>query len=139
MAAMAKVPEDSETTRLIEQPVRGDQRAWAELLGRHGGQLRRMVALRLDRRLQGRVAPSDIIQEACLDAARRLPKSTHRHQVSVGSLRLVIRSGSVRAAIRGPIGASIALAAILALRAPLRNARPSACRRVRTRTRRSHS
>ena len=33
-----------------------------------------MVALRLDRRLQGRVDPSDVIQEACLDAARRLPE-----------------------------------------------------------------
>ena len=34
--------------------------------------LRRMVALRLDRRLQGRVDPSDIIQEAYIDASARL-------------------------------------------------------------------
>ena len=34
--------------------------------------LRRMVALRLDRRLQGRVDPSDVIQEAYIDAAARL-------------------------------------------------------------------
>jgi RNA polymerase sigma-70 factor, ECF subfamily len=74
MAAMAKVPEDSETTLLIEQAVRGDQRALSKLLGRHRERLRRMVALRLDRRLQGRVDPSDIIQEAYLDAARRLPE-----------------------------------------------------------------
>lgn len=33
-----------------------------------------MVALRLDRRLQGRVDPSDVIQEAQLEAARRLPE-----------------------------------------------------------------
>jgi RNA polymerase sigma-70 factor (ECF subfamily) len=33
-----------------------------------------MVALRLDRRLQGRVDPSDVIQEAYLEAARRLPE-----------------------------------------------------------------
>ena len=33
-----------------------------------------MVALRLDRRLQGRIDPSDVIQEAYLDAARRLPE-----------------------------------------------------------------
>jgi RNA polymerase sigma-70 factor (ECF subfamily) len=31
-----------------------------------------MVALRLDRRLQGRVSPSDVIQEAQLEAAERL-------------------------------------------------------------------
>ena len=71
---MAKVPDRSETTRLVEQALRGDQRALAELLGRDRERLRRMVALRLDRRLQGRVDPSDVIQEACLDAARRLPE-----------------------------------------------------------------
>ena len=38
----------------------------------HRARLRRMVALRLDRRLQGRVDPSDVIQESTIDAARRL-------------------------------------------------------------------
>jgi len=75
---MANVPEDSETTRLIAQAVRGDRRALGELLGRHRERLHRMVALRLDRRLQGRVDPSDILQDACLDAARRLPEY-HQH------------------------------------------------------------
>jgi RNA polymerase sigma-70 factor (ECF subfamily) len=74
MAHMAELPDRSETTRLIEQAVRGDQRALGELLGRHRERLRRMVALRLDRRLRGRVDPSDVLQEACLDAARRLPE-----------------------------------------------------------------
>ncbi len=31
-----------------------------------------MIALRLDRRLQGRIDPSDVIQEACLEASERL-------------------------------------------------------------------
>jgi RNA polymerase sigma-70 factor (ECF subfamily) len=74
MAFMADRGDRSETSRLIEQAVRGDQRALGELLGRHRERLRRMVALRLDRRLKGRVDPSDILQEACLDAARRLPE-----------------------------------------------------------------
>jgi RNA polymerase sigma-70 factor (ECF subfamily) len=74
MALMADPADRSETRRLIEQAVRGDQRALGELLGRDRERLRRMVALRLDRRLQGRVDPSDVIQEACLDAARRLPE-----------------------------------------------------------------
>jgi RNA polymerase sigma-70 factor (ECF subfamily) len=74
MASMAEDHGDGETSRLIEQAVRGDQRALGELLGRHRERLRRMVALRLDRRLQGRVDPSDVLQEACLDAARRLPE-----------------------------------------------------------------
>jgi RNA polymerase sigma-70 factor (ECF subfamily) len=72
MAPMVKDPEEGETTRLIEQTARGDQQALGKLLGQHRQRLRRMVALRLDRRLHGRVDPSDIIQEACVDAARRL-------------------------------------------------------------------
>src|SRR6516165_8434376 len=72
MALMADVPDKGESTQLIEQAVRGDQWALGELLGRHRERLRRMVALRLDWRLRGRVDPSDVLQEACLDAARRL-------------------------------------------------------------------
>jgi RNA polymerase sigma-70 factor (ECF subfamily) len=74
VALMAEFPDRSETTRLVEQAVRGDQRALGALLGRHRERLRRMVALRLDWRLRGRVDPSDVLQEACLDAARRLPE-----------------------------------------------------------------
>jgi RNA polymerase sigma-70 factor, ECF subfamily len=48
--------------------------SWGRLLERHRGRLRKLVALRLDPRLQGRVDPSDVIQEAYLDAARRLPE-----------------------------------------------------------------
>ena len=64
MAPMADRIHRSETSRLIEQAVRGDRRALGELLGRHRERLHRMVALRLDRRLQGRVDPSYILQEA---------------------------------------------------------------------------
>jgi len=42
-----------------------------ELFERHRARLRRMVRLRLDRRLQGRVDPSDVLQEAHLEVARR--------------------------------------------------------------------
>ena len=73
MSAMATPPRDSDTHRLIELAARGDQHAWSEILKRHRGRLRRMVALRLDRRLQGRMDPSDVLQEAYVDAARRLP------------------------------------------------------------------
>ena len=38
----------------------------------HRERLRRMVQLRLDRRVQGRIDPSDVIQEAFLDASRGL-------------------------------------------------------------------
>ena len=36
--------------------------------------LRQMVRLRLDRRLQGRVDASDVLQEAYLDVAQQLPQ-----------------------------------------------------------------
>lgn len=50
----------------------GDQAALGELLAEQRERLRRMIALRLDRRLQGRVDASDVIQESFLEAARRL-------------------------------------------------------------------
>jgi len=64
----------SATTRLIERAARGESEPLGELLLRHRARLRRMVGLRLDRRLQGRIDPSDVIQEASLEAAERLPE-----------------------------------------------------------------
>jgi RNA polymerase sigma-70 factor (ECF subfamily) len=43
----------------------------AELYARNRDRLRRMVRLRLDRRLRGRLDPSDVLQEAHLEAVRR--------------------------------------------------------------------
>ncbi len=63
---------ESETPSLLERARAGDSAAWAVLMGRYRERLRRMVALRLDRRLQGRVDASDIIQEGYADAAARL-------------------------------------------------------------------
>jgi RNA polymerase sigma-70 factor, ECF subfamily len=54
----------------------GEQHALGEFFGAHRERLRRMVQLRLDRRLQGRIDPSDVIQEAVVDAARRLAEYT---------------------------------------------------------------
>jgi RNA polymerase sigma-70 factor (ECF subfamily) len=64
--------EESGTTALIERAARGDERARHQLLEGHRARLRRMVALRLDRRVAARVDPSDVVQEALLDAARNL-------------------------------------------------------------------
>jgi RNA polymerase sigma-70 factor (ECF subfamily) len=60
------------TNHLLEQAARGDPEALGTLLSRHGDRLRRMVALRMDRRLQGRIDPSDVIQESYLEASARL-------------------------------------------------------------------
>ena len=68
-------PDDQvESARWLEAAARGDRAAWGAVLAGHRDRLRRMVALRLDRRLQGRIDPSDVIQDAYLEAARRLPE-----------------------------------------------------------------
>jgi RNA polymerase sigma-70 factor (ECF subfamily) len=62
-----------ETDRLLEGAAAGRAADWGELLDRHRARLRRMLALRLDLRLRGRVDPSDVIQETFLEATERLP------------------------------------------------------------------
>jgi RNA polymerase sigma-70 factor (ECF subfamily) len=57
---------------LLRRAAAGDTAALGTLLESHRKRLRRMVRLRLDPRLQGRVDPSDVLQEAFLQAAQRL-------------------------------------------------------------------
>ncbi|MBI1917215.1 MAG: sigma-70 family RNA polymerase sigma factor [Planctomycetes bacterium] len=64
--------DSSETNRLLERAAEGDQESWGALLTRHRERLRRLVAFRMDQRLQGRIDPSDVIQEVCLEAAAAL-------------------------------------------------------------------
>jgi RNA polymerase sigma-70 factor (ECF subfamily) len=65
-------PDPSATRKELEQAARGDQAAWAALLGRHQDRLRRLVALRLDPRLQRRLDVEDVLQEVFLEAATHL-------------------------------------------------------------------
>jgi RNA polymerase sigma-70 factor (ECF subfamily) len=64
----------SNTGDLLGRAAAGNREALAELFGRYREQLRRMVRLRLDRRLQGRLDSSDVLQEAYLAFAQRLPE-----------------------------------------------------------------
>jgi RNA polymerase sigma-70 factor (ECF subfamily) len=54
--------------------IGGDRAEWGQFLSAHRGRLRRMIALRLDHRLRGRIDPSDVIQEAFLEATERRPE-----------------------------------------------------------------
>lgn len=66
--------EDSDDMRALIDDVRGgDPQALAALFSRHRERLRRMVEFRLDARLKGRVSTSDVLQEAYIDALKRLP------------------------------------------------------------------
>ena len=57
---------------LIRLAAGGDGAAMHAILGRHRGRLRRLIASRIDGRLSSRVDPSDIVQEALIDATRGL-------------------------------------------------------------------
>jgi RNA polymerase sigma-70 factor (ECF subfamily) len=62
----------SETDRLVERLRGGDRSVLTEMFQLHRDRLRRMVELRMDARLRGRVDASDVLQDAFLDAAARL-------------------------------------------------------------------
>ena len=70
--------DSSETNRLLERAAAGDKESWGALLTRHRERLRRLVAFRMDQRLQGRIDPSDVIQEVCLEAAAALAEYLRR-------------------------------------------------------------
>jgi RNA polymerase sigma-70 factor (ECF subfamily) len=63
---------EPDTEQLLTRAAQGDQTALEQLLGLHRQRLRQMIALRLDRRLQARLDPSDVVQETLAEAARRL-------------------------------------------------------------------
>jgi RNA polymerase sigma-70 factor (ECF subfamily) len=64
--------DSSQTNRLLRQEAPGDPQRFGEMLEQCRPRLRRMVALRLDPRLHGRIDPSDVIQETYLEASARL-------------------------------------------------------------------
>jgi RNA polymerase sigma-70 factor (ECF subfamily) len=58
---------------LLDAARNGDEAALAVLVERHRDRLERMVQLRMDRRLQGRVDPADVVQEAYLAVRGKFP------------------------------------------------------------------
>jgi RNA polymerase sigma-70 factor (ECF subfamily) len=64
--------DSSITEHLVEQAAHGDAEALTQLMHRYRDRLKRMVNLRMDRRLQGRIDASDVVQESLLEASRRL-------------------------------------------------------------------
>ncbi len=62
-----------DTDTLLGQVEQGASEATTILLARYRSRLRRLVSLRMDRRMAGRVDPSDVVQETLAKAAERLP------------------------------------------------------------------
>jgi RNA polymerase sigma-70 factor (ECF subfamily) len=59
---------------LLDAARNGDEGALAVLVERYRERLERMVGLRMDRRLQGRVDPADVVQEAYLALRGKFPQ-----------------------------------------------------------------
>jgi RNA polymerase sigma-70 factor, ECF subfamily len=67
------VPPDTPADQaLLDRLQAGDRAALEEVVAAHRGWLRRFIDLRMDDRLRARLDASDVIQEAQLEAARRL-------------------------------------------------------------------
>lgn len=67
------MPHDApDTDELLRRAEHGDDAARQAVLVRHRERLKQMAAVHLDRRLAARIDPSDVVQEALLDAARGL-------------------------------------------------------------------
>ncbi len=63
-----------ETDELLTRAAKNDSSAVGRLLAGHRSRLRQMVSVRMDDRVRQRVDPSDVVQEALLEAALRLPE-----------------------------------------------------------------
>lgn len=69
MSADARTDEE-----LLNAARGGDEAALAVLVERNRARLERTVRLRMDRRLQGRVDPADVVQDAYLAVRRKFPE-----------------------------------------------------------------
>jgi RNA polymerase sigma-70 factor (ECF subfamily) len=78
---MSKTGDSGGTEELLRRASTGEDAALAELFARYRERLKRMVRLRLDQRLHGRLDPSDVVQETYLDVARRFSEYTSRPQM----------------------------------------------------------
>lgn len=70
-----------DTDELLDLASQGEGEARQQLLTRHRDRLRKMVAYHMDRRVAGRIDPSDVVQEALADAARELSDYLRRRPV----------------------------------------------------------
>ena len=79
---VTSMPEQTgEDDELLRLAAVGDGESWHALVGRSRDRLRRVVAFRLDPRLRGRVDPSDVLQDAYLEAWRDLGSYLDRPEI----------------------------------------------------------
>ncbi len=74
--------EISDTEALLRRTAAGSEVARGALFEQYRDRLRRMIALRLDKRVAGRVDASDVVQDALRDAHQRLSEYLADPQIS---------------------------------------------------------
>jgi RNA polymerase sigma-70 factor, ECF subfamily len=101
----AKADDSDEIAHLLRQAADGDEQSWRALLTRDEGRLRRMIILRLDQRAQGRVAPSDVLQETYVQAWKLLAEYLRDPQMPFFLWLRGIAGNKLREAHRHHLGA----------------------------------
>jgi RNA polymerase sigma-70 factor, ECF subfamily len=101
------ITDSSDLDELLRRVQCGDERALIALFTRYRDRLRRMVRLRLDRRLQGRLDPSDVLQEAYLDVARRADEYIANRSIPVFLWLRLITGQRLAALHRQHLGAQM--------------------------------
>ncbi len=78
MSVQAAEDDPDESGGLLRRAMGGDASACGELFGRHRAALHRAVARRIGPTLRGRLDPSDVVQEAHVEALERLEEFVDR-------------------------------------------------------------
>jgi RNA polymerase sigma-70 factor (ECF subfamily) len=68
---------ETESSEIVERLRRSDPQVLVDLWDQHRERLLRLVKLRMDRRMQGRIDAEDVLQEAFVDFASRVDEYTN--------------------------------------------------------------
>src|ERR1700731_4108567 len=91
---------------LLLRAAEDDPAAVGQLFDMHRERLRRMIRLRMDHRLQGRLDPSDVLQEVFLEFARALPAYTKSPEAPFYLWLRCIAGRKLHTLHRRPLGTS---------------------------------
>jgi RNA polymerase sigma-70 factor (ECF subfamily) len=87
--------DSSQTNRLLQRVRERGQEAFGDLFARHQERLRKLVRLRMDRRLRGRISSSAVLEQVRAEAGRRLPEYLSLVAQALAAPPVVARSETV--------------------------------------------
>ena len=94
-------PVDNDPNLLLRGASAGDESALAALFDGYRDRLRKMIRLRLDRRLSGRIDTSGVLEDAYLDVRRRIAEYARDPSASNRYIRAMKRLKEVLSSIPG--------------------------------------